>query len=205
MEPAKKTLYHSELVSLGAVTAVIQSDVTKSKYPGKPDFVKMQVGGLERQYWVENENCAEALRGRSGQTVAIQAHGSRDEATIDVSGATHSAPAQRSEPARQPSSPKPAENAAPAPASAPPAAKQATSKGTPLADAVHRAEQIANCNKIAVIKAHRVADELKTERGIELTREETWAIAMNIAIRMGYDGFHQQCPSGHMDTTPKAR
>src|SRR4051812_13080908 len=82
----KKTLYHSELVKMGQVHVLIKSDVLKSKYKAKPPYVTMMLDGNERQYWTENSQCEDALRGLSGRKVMLEALGSRDDAEIKVLG-----------------------------------------------------------------------------------------------------------------------
>lgn len=209
-EKPKKTLFHSELVKAGPVTATIRSNVTPSKFKDKPPYVEMVIGGHARQYNVENDHCAMALDGLTNQVVILSATGTREDARIDVgtregdsapATAPEATPAQQST-AQPPKAPhKPAsERRGP---SQPPAAQQKAPSS--LMTCVHRAEQIANVNKVAIIKAFDTAEELQAERGIVLERHEIIAVATNIAIRMGYDNFHTQMPTGHMDTTPRKK
>ena len=84
---AKKTLYHSEAVTLGAIVATIKSKALKSKYAGKPDYVELVIDGNSRQYMVENQNCADFFNGRVGQTLTIEFKDSRESATVHAMSA----------------------------------------------------------------------------------------------------------------------
>lgn len=88
----KKTLWHSELVGLGEIDVVIQSEVTPSKFAGKSPWVAMIVNGRERYYSCENEDCADALRGLKGQKVHLAATGGRDDAAIHIGEVSEEAP-----------------------------------------------------------------------------------------------------------------
>jgi len=104
-----KTLYQSELVKLGPVSVRVASDILKSKFDGKPDYVVLAMNGTERLYNLENPSCGEAFHGRKGQTITIQATGSRDEAAVSIVDDGDIAP----QPA--PRAPQPAAPRAPAP------------------------------------------------------------------------------------------
>ena len=53
----------------------------------KPDYVILTINGEDFGYNVENEACANFFTGKRGQTFAIQAEGSRDDAKIVFVGA----------------------------------------------------------------------------------------------------------------------
>lgn len=83
----KVTLYHSELVQMGPIRVKIKSDVTASKFDGKPNYVIMEIDGQKRNYNCENPDCEDALDKMSGRTVMLEATGSREEASIKILGA----------------------------------------------------------------------------------------------------------------------
>lgn len=115
---------------MGPVTVTIRSDVLKSKFQGKPDYVLLDIAGEERIYNVENADCAEFFRGHKGRTFAILAEGTKEDATIGYVGEAASEP----EPEEQP----PARNTAKAPARPP-----ARGKGPPPSAAGPPARQNA--------------------------------------------------------------
>jgi hypothetical protein len=80
----KITLYHSELVRMGDVRAVVETEVSPSKYANKPEWVMLNIDGRSRRYDTENPSCADALRGLRGQHLLIRASGSRDAAVIEI-------------------------------------------------------------------------------------------------------------------------
>jgi len=81
-----KTLYHSTLKSQGPTRVTVKSDVLKSKYPGKPDYVMLTINGEDFNYSTENATCADFFRGQKGRTFTVQAEGggkgSEDSAVI---------------------------------------------------------------------------------------------------------------------------
>lgn len=79
---SKKTLYHSELAKMGMVTARINNEPTESKFPDKPKWVVLEIGGEERYYNIENAECELILTGHKDHWVELEARGSREEATI---------------------------------------------------------------------------------------------------------------------------
>lgn len=105
-----KTLYHSELAKAGRVLVKITSEVTPSKFTGKPPFLSMVFNGEARNYTIESEACAAVLRGRNGQTLLLEASGSGKDNTAQIQlfaapiGAQvpTAAPQQQAPPANQP-------------------------------------------------------------------------------------------------------
>lgn len=81
---SKKTLYHSELNKMGIINARVNSEPTASKYPDRPKFVVLEIDGTERFYDCENEECEFALTGLKDTWVELEAHGSREEASIRI-------------------------------------------------------------------------------------------------------------------------
>ena len=122
-----KTLYHSELVNIGPARAVVASNVTPSKFDGKPPWVALdfQNGMPNRLYNVENDACGKAFDGHVGELVFFQAFGSRDTATIQITdaqpaagGQPHApAPSQDQPPAFDQAAPQPPQSQAPQPSS----------------------------------------------------------------------------------------
>jgi len=82
----KVTLYHSEASSLGQIECTVLSAPQKSKFEGKPDYVKIQIGGRERQYNCENPTCAALLNSVKGQRVILEFTGRDADASISVVG-----------------------------------------------------------------------------------------------------------------------
>ena len=111
-------LYHSELAGLcnGQWLSVrIDSDVLRSKFnkPGEnKQYCNLTINGAARSYFVENEACGNALRGRKNQTIFIMASGSRDDAQIQVDP---NAPPASATPPPQNNPPPPAQHHQPPP------------------------------------------------------------------------------------------
>lgn len=146
-----KTLYHSELVKLGPVEVTVKSDILQSKYPGKPDYVVLEIAGEERNYSFDTPECATPFEGQKGQTFTIVAEGSGKDgsATVTYVGEGGGAPQrkaapQRPAPARQPArQPAPAQRpAAPPQQQRPPvqhAAQSQLNNGAAIGQAVNKA------------------------------------------------------------------
>lgn len=110
-----KTLYHSELVNMGPTRAIVASNVTPSKFEGKPPWVALdfQNGMPNRLYNIENDACGQAFDGHVGELVSFQAFGSRDTATIQITDAQPAAGGQQ--PAQQQDQPPAFDQAPPTP------------------------------------------------------------------------------------------
>jgi len=111
IDPAKKQIYHSALVSEGEVTALIKSEPLKSKFQkdGKDSYyVLLSINGADHQHTIENDSCRQVLCGLKDQNVILKATGSRDDAQIEVHvvnpGQQQVAP--RQQPAPQQSAPQ---------------------------------------------------------------------------------------------------
>lgn len=87
----KKTMFHSELVQLGAVKVLVKTDVMHSKFKGKLDYVVLECEGVERNLNLENAACAEAMNGLKGKIVVLEAKGRANDAEIMIAGATTTA------------------------------------------------------------------------------------------------------------------
>jgi|DEB0MinimDraft_10_1074344.scaffolds.fasta_scaffold63274_2 hypothetical protein len=111
-----KTLYHSELVNIGPARAVVASNVTPSKFDGKPPWVALdfQNGMPNRLYNVENDACGKAFDGHVGELVFFQAFGSRDTATIQITDAQPAAGGHPPTQPAQPHAPAPSQDQPPA-------------------------------------------------------------------------------------------
>jgi hypothetical protein len=86
----KKTLFHSELATLGPVRVTVKEERRASKYSKpnapKPDYVTLLLNGAERFYTVENEGCATFFDGTKGTTFTLNASGSRESALLEYLG-----------------------------------------------------------------------------------------------------------------------
>jgi hypothetical protein len=88
--PQNITMYHSELRdTFSRVNVFVETDIMKSRYEGKPDYVMMKVGGMSRRYSIENPACAEVFNGQKGMTMDIEAKGKGDDASIEVYNVTN--------------------------------------------------------------------------------------------------------------------
>jgi hypothetical protein len=104
-----KNLYHSALVKLGQVMVTVKSDVLKSQFPNKPDYVVMEINGEDFNYTTENDACAEFFRGQKGATMALSAEGRKEEAALTYLGDTVDSISHRNLPPKQAAAPaKPA-------------------------------------------------------------------------------------------------
>lgn len=94
----KKGIYHSTLVSTGPVFVKVTSDVLASKpqyAKGFGHYCYLEHEGSEQSYYVENQQCADALTGFKGQQVTITAAGREGDATLKVEGGDKKAVAPR--------------------------------------------------------------------------------------------------------------
>lgn len=80
----KKGMYHSELVKLSPVTALIMSEPTESKFPDRPRWVALEINGEERFLSCENVSIELALAGMKGQWAQLTALGRGEEAIIQI-------------------------------------------------------------------------------------------------------------------------
>lgn len=193
---AGKTLYHSELVGMGDVDAMITDGPRPSKYDGKPPIVMMRIDGTERIYNVENDGCGQALTGLKGQTVTLRAEGSRDDATITVfdapSGHHQPNPQPRhQEPARSqmPQRPPPREQAPPQeqrqPARNPAAAEQPKrTKEQREADELAHFKRASRLAKQCGVLMELSLDEAVRATDGRLTNDDLRQVAITIFIEL---------------------
>ena len=104
-KPKAKTLYHSQLCKLGPVMVTVKSDVSKSKFAGKPDYCYLVINGEEFGYSFDSPACQQFFAGQKGRSFMIQAEGRDADAKITYLG--------------EPGSQKLAAPATPPPAAAP--------------------------------------------------------------------------------------
>jgi hypothetical protein len=116
-----KTLYHSELCKLGPVEVTVKSDILKSKYAGKPDYVVLELDGEDRNYGFDTPECATPFEGQKGQTFTIVAEGSGKDGTAVVTYVGEGGGTPQRKPAARPQ----ARPAAPNRATPPPARQNA--------------------------------------------------------------------------------
>lgn len=196
IDPDKKTVYHSALVAAGPMEITITSDVLASKFQGKPNYVSFNHAGKSHQLNLENARCEAALRGRTGQTVTIEASGTREEADIAVyapSGqATQPAAAQqppRQAPAPQQAAAPPAQRAAAPPQrqEAAPAQAELPTAATPddpVREAKQTIMQIANLYlECSLCVQKYVAPSYKRLTGEEMSEAKQQAAASSIFIK----------------------
>jgi hypothetical protein len=103
-----KTIYHGALRDLGPVTVTVLSEPKASTKQKGKFYVELQLEGKTRYYNPENQQCQDFFKGRKGQTIAIVAEGTREEATISAVGQPASTlpPKQPAPPPQPPSRPR---------------------------------------------------------------------------------------------------
>lgn len=85
----KKSIYHSTLVKFGPAYVTIKSDVLRSK-KGDGHYIVVEHEGEDQFLNIENDACADVLRHKKGQSLTLEATGSRDDAEIKIAGPTGS-------------------------------------------------------------------------------------------------------------------
>lgn len=159
----KKGVYHSTLTRAGEITVTIQSDVMDSKDKGKY-YCVIQHEGFDHFYNIENNACAEALKGRKGQTVTLLATGRDTTAAIEVKGAI--------------------EGASPTPPTKVPYASKQKPATDPLANAQKVATEAGKAMDIALLEAVGVRDRFDANNDPKITPEHFQAIAASMFIHM---------------------
>lgn len=157
----KKTLYHGEASGMGKFECTVSTDVLKSKYQrGGVDsyYVALVVGGMERRYEVENEECGKAFNGLKGKTVTLEFVGSRSDARVNVLGqgrtGTRNDPAPKQEQRKQePERPPQPKGAAWKERPEPP------TSGDPVQDAIEHIERTANLQRLTMRQTFHLAAE----------------------------------------------
>jgi len=105
-----KNVYHGALrdqCSIGPVTLTIKSGPQKSKFSRpdapKPDYATLSIGGEDFYYPLDSAQCSEFVTKHKGQTLAIVAEGSKEEAKLVAVGVPASQlqkPAAKAQPAQ---------------------------------------------------------------------------------------------------------
>lgn len=218
-----KTIYHSALRQMGPVTVTIRSDVLKSKFQGKPDYVLLDIAGEERIYNVENADCAEFFRGHKGRTFAILAEGTKEDATIGYVGEAASEPEPQEQPPARNTAKAPAQaprgKGAPPPAKGPPARQNApppaqTRPAAPPAQQAARQAQVAPqespeqklgrsrayaarlavAHGVAYAAARYARTQVRERFQEEISDIDFSGIVMNFLIQLERDGFVNGLP-----------
>lgn len=70
-----KNLYHGDLKKMGPTQIRVDSEPTKSKYPGKPDYVLMTIQGLQYRYITESPECRQFFVNQKSAVLTIEAVG----------------------------------------------------------------------------------------------------------------------------------
>ncbi len=93
-----RTLYHSALRAMGEVSAVLTARPRPSRYPGKPEYCDLTIGGESWQYNCESPAIAEQLQAVPLNTpLRIHALGSKEAAHLEVEQGENRSPANGSE------------------------------------------------------------------------------------------------------------
>jgi len=224
MSENKKGMYHSELVRMGPVAVTVKSDVLRSKFKDKPDYVILEIDGAERIYNTENDECADFFRDQKGRTFTLVAEGREADAILTYVGEGVAEEAEPRKPAKSAATkPPPKSNRPPREAprgaqrpqerseapeqgkSTPPAANRqeqrppAPSPETPeqkLAKAKAHANRVANCYLIAFTAADYARTQVKEQLHQDLTAEQFQGCIAMIAIQLSKDGFQHAVPTG---------
>lgn len=182
-----KNIFHSKLMSAskkGILSLSVRGDVSHSKYPDKPDYVKIELNGEEFYFSPDNDACLEAFRGQAGKTITIQLEGGGKglEHTSKITR-VGSPGSQTPQPQRnqRPATPEPeadpqddGRDPEPPPETAsskPPATRQATKPADVSADALTRCKVFLNGNQTLIrLALKKVGDEINH---IEAAWQET--------------------------------
>ena len=163
-----ETLYHSQLCKMGTVEVKVKSDITQSKYPNKPPYVTLVIGGKDYYYNLDSDDCARFFEGRKGDRVVIVASGDDREGTAAISEGDPDE-ARQSEPddreSRRPATSQPGRTAPPRRQTAPRKLEDETEE-----QAVGRvkavAMRLANLHLICFLAARHEAEQVKKLAGI---------------------------------------
>ncbi len=90
----KKTVWHSQLREMGPVTVQFTHKPRPSKFPGKPEYCRFVLDGIEHDYQCETPAISEQLQAVPlGQPLRIHALGSKEAAHLEVERAANLPPA----------------------------------------------------------------------------------------------------------------
>lgn len=194
---------------MGVVDLTVLSDVKTSKFGNRNEYVEMEIDGFKREYYVENAFCADALRGMAGSQVTLEAHGSRDDASIEVIRVEEGAvrpPQRQSRPPQQSRAPQrqsaPAktpqrQEQRPAPQREP-AAQPANRPRTETTSARKYLIKLTN----TMLKCEVAVDEalkiMERERGVTYTPDARQAKVAMLFIQLTRDNYQHQQPDNHL-------
>lgn len=229
-----KTLFHSEIAKAGGpVKVTVKSDVLKSKFKGKSDFVILQYNGEERNYNVENPECGAFFKGQNGRSFALIAEGRAEDATLEYVGESAAEPEEQEEerprrraPAKPPKEPvgrhRPPPRADarheepdpeddgrdPEPVRQParppkPAAAPAETPEQKLLRVRVAAAKMANLELVSFASARYIREQVKAQFGEELTPEHFQGICTTIAIQLAKMDMMGVIPGGLIHVGPK--
>ena len=206
-----KTLYHSVLVKLGPVKVTVKSDVSKSKFQGKPDFCYLVINGEEFGYSFDSPACQQFFTGQKGRSFMIQAEGRDADAKIIYLGepgsqklaapatpppATQPPPPANQPPAQQAPPAAPPRQAAPPAAGSPPPPPGATmTNEEALKQTKVFVARRASLLKVALTAVHHLSLEFQRVTGRKMSDDEFFwntrllymsAESQGISIRAGF-------------------
>lgn len=213
-KPKAKTLYHSALVKLGPVMVTVKSDVSKSKFAGKPNYCYLVINGEEFGYSFDSPACEQFFTGQKGRSFMIQAEGRDADAKITYLGEPGSqklaAPATPPPAAPQPGLPPPniqPPAATPPRQAAPPATPPPAAGNPPPPPGAHMTNEEAlkqtkvfiarraSLLKVAVVAVHSLDLEFQKLAGRKMSDDEFFwntrllymsAESQGLAIRGGF-------------------
>ena len=206
-----RTLYHSSLVKLGPVMVTVKSDVSKSKFQGKPDFCYLVINGEEFGYSFDSPACQQFFTGQKGRSFMIQAEGRDADAKIIYLGepgsqklaapatpppATQPPPPANQPPAQQAPPAAPPRQAAPPAAGSPPPPPGATmTNEEALKQTKVFVARRASLLKVALTAVHHLSLEFQRVTGRKMSDDEFFwntrllymsAESQGISIRAGF-------------------
>ena len=210
-KPPPKSLWHSEAVTFGPTLCYVKQGPKPSKNPDNPPYFVIDVGGRERYYNVENEQCEATLKTVLGRKAMLEFTGSRDQAAILMCGAGAQQPQGqppdpeddgRNEPPPDfANQPRPARTPAPQQAALPPAQQEAED----LKRGRHTMMQLANLLAIALDGAQYVAaaHAKKHPAAPPFTSDNICSLAATLCIGGERQGVQNLMPSHPLDAAPK--
>jgi hypothetical protein len=84
---SKLTLFHSELVKVGApVTITVMSEAKKSPDAGKPDYVDLLYKGKKRQYVLDRPELGDFFKGQISRSMSVMFEGGRGNEVLTYVG-----------------------------------------------------------------------------------------------------------------------
>lgn len=222
MAASKKTLYHSELVTLGPVMVTVKSDVLKSKFskPGlpKPDYVLLEINGEDRTYTLDSPQCVEFFEGMKDRAFTIIAEGGKGHETLTYVGEAAPQKAPESSHGNKPPPNPPSQRPPPAPATAEaPADEPPTSEGEKphgskpppetqeqrTGRAKRQIGRMNNLMRLCVVAAKSTAYWHSKTYGNEMEAVQVGTITSSLYIQGTRESLHGLLPWEPMEPGPK--